>query len=413
MRKLLQQVSARLEAFVEQRDDVTLVLGAATTDAVPLLGILDGIEANRGSDFFWTFTEPFKGARAYASAVVDAFSAKHSAVRLAMEKEGMKPWPALPASVAADATPPATRLRDLAAFSRELFPVPNGGVAVWTYFPLEVDDPGAFARLMQEVTAHDFPFPWCHHLRFIVRDDPGARAVERALGRAPRVQRYAPDLSTDALNKSLEEEVADESLPLAERMNSLLVSAGNDLAFGRFALSLDKWALLLKYHGSMNNHPMAAIALNGMGQVYQRMGDLESAERAYQSALVPASQGDPPPIAVLRNVVLSLADLRAEQKRWEEAEGYWDAAEQLATAGRDAPGKARALEQRGLCQLQQGKRDEAERSFHAGSVIAAQIEDKELCADLLEHLYGLYSGRGPSARARELREQLTALGRRV
>lgn len=413
MRKLLQRVSATLLAFIEQGDDVTLVLRAATTDSLPLLSILEGVEAERGSDFFWTFTEPFDDARSYAAAIVASFAAKHDAVRLAMQKEGMEPWPPLPAVVSSEATPPAERLRGLAAFSRELFPIPNAGVAVWTFFPLEVADSGGFARLMRDVIAHEFPFPWCHHLRFLVRDEPADRAVDRALERAPRVQRYSPDLSTAAFNQSLEESISDETLPLGERMAALFVSAGNDIGFGKFETSLEKFALLLKYHGSMNNHAYAALALNGMGQAYQRMGNLESAERAYQSALIPASHGEHPPIPVLSNVVLSLANLRMDQQRWEEAEGYWDAAQQLATAGRDAPGKVYALEQVGHCQLRLGKVRDAEQSWHAASVIAAQLEDKELCAAPLQRLHALYAQHGPAAKEREMREHLVALGRPV
>ena len=413
MRRLLKQVSSRLESFVDQRDDVAMILRAPSTDATPLLSILEGIEAERPSDFFWTFTEPFTDAVSYAEAVRQAFAVKHSAVRLAMEKEGMAPWPTLPAIVQSSSTPPARRLRELAAFSRELLPVPNGGVIVWTFFPLEVNDGVAYASLMREVIAHEFPFPWCHHLRFIMRDEPGEPAVSASLERAPRVQRYAPDLSLEALNQSLEEEVADETLPLAERMAVLPVSAGNDLAFGRFPAALEKYALLLQYHGSMNNYALAAVALNGMGQVYERMGDLEKANEAYQAALVPASHGEHPAIPVFLNVVLSLANLRMAQQSWDQAEGYWDAAQQLATVARDGPLKVRALDHRGVCQERQGNLEAAEQSWRAGTVIAAQLEDVDLSASLIERLRGLYVSQGDSARERQLREHLAALGRPV
>jgi len=411
MRKLLESVSDRLRGFIAQRDDVAMVLCAAETDALPLLSILEGIEAERASDFFWTFTDPFADAASYAEAVTRVFAVKHGAVRLAMEKEGMTPWPPIPTLVESASTRPAARLRALAAFSRDLLPVPNGGVVVWTFFPLEISDAAAYARLMGEVTAHDFPFPWCHHLRFILRDDPADRAVERTHERAPRVQRYTPDLSTEALNRSIEEEVADETLPLPERMSSLLVSAGNDLAFQRFPAALEKYALLLQYHGSMNNYAMAALSMHGMGQVYERMGDLEMANEAYQAALIPASHGEHPSIQVFLNVILSLAGLRTTQQRWDEAEGYWDAAQQLATVARDGPLKARALDHRGVCQERQAKLQEAEQSWYAGTVIAAQLQDVQLCGDLIERMRDLYASQGNSGRERVMNEYLTALGR--
>jgi tetratricopeptide (TPR) repeat protein len=413
MRKLLKAVGVRLRAFVDQRDDVAMILGAPEDDATPLLAMLEGLEAERPSDFFWTFTDAFVDAASYAQVVVSAFAVKHEGVRLAMEREGMKPWPPLPPTVTSAATPPAQRLRELAAFSRQLLPIPNGGLVVWTFFPAGIADAAAYARLMGAIIAHEFPFPWCHHLRFIIRDDPAGRVVEASLAGVPRVQRYAPDLSVDAINRSMDEEVADETLPLHERMAVLPASAASDLAYARFPLALEKYALLLQYHGSMNNYPMAALALHGMGQVWERTGDLAKASEAYQAALAPASHGEHPPIPIFLNVVLSLANLRTSEERWDEAEGYWDATQQLATVARDGPLKVRALEHRGYCQERQGKLQEAEESWRAGSIIATQLGDVGLCAASLERLHSLYARRGQAAREREVREQLAGLGRPV
>jgi tetratricopeptide (TPR) repeat protein len=281
---------------------------------------------------------------------------------------------------------------------------------VWTFFPLEIGDASAYARLMAEVIAHEFPFPWCHHLRFILRDNPADREIERTLDQTPRTQRFTPDLSTETLNRSVEEETADETLPLSERMSSLLVSAGNDLAFQRFPSALEKYALIQQYHGSMNNYAMAALAMHGMGQVYERTGDLEKADEAYQAALIPASHGEHPSISVFLNVILSLANLRMTQQSWGEAEGYWDSAQQLATVMRDGPLKVRALEQRGICQQNQGKLQEAEKSWDSGAVIAAQLQDAELCGGLIQRMRDLCASLGNSDRERVLNEYLAGLG---
>ncbi|MEJ8857875.1 hypothetical protein WKW79_25120 [Variovorax robiniae] len=411
MRKLLASVSSRLGDFIAQRDDVALVLSATEADALPLLTMLDGIEAERGADFFWTFTDAFVDGVSYAEAIHNAFAAKHGAVRLLMEKEGMTPWPPMPAVVESADTVPALRLRELAKFCRALLPVPDGALAVLSFFPLKIDDGLAYANLMSEVIAHRFPLPWCHHLRFILRDDPAAPELSNALGGAPRVQHFAPDLSVQALSQSIEDEAADETLPLPERMSSLLVSAGNDLAFGRHPMALEKYALLFRYHGAMNSYAMAALAMLGMGQVYERMGETSMANDAYQAALIPASQGSYPSIQVLLNVVLSLANLRTEHQQWDEAEGYWDVTQQLAVLSRDGPLKARALLQRGYAQEQQGKLAEAEQSWFAGTVIAAQLEETDLCGDCLERLRGVYVAQGQDDKALAIDPYLAALGR--
>lgn len=410
MRKLLVGISTRISGFIAQREDVALVLAAAEADALPLLSILEGIEAEQASDFFWTFTDAFTDAISYVEAVEASFASKFNAVRMLMQKEGMAPWPPLPALFGSTSAAPAARLRELAKFSRRLLPVPNGGTVVWTFFPLQIQDPLAYADLMRELTAHRFPLPWCHHLRFILRDDPVTPALVPRLASAARIRHLAPDLSVEALNHSIEQEAADETLPLAQRMSSLLVSAGNDLAFERFPGALEKYALLFRYHGAMNSYALAAVAMSGMGQVYERMGELAKAGEAYQAALVPAGQGSHPSIQVLLNVVLNLANLRMKEQRWEEGEGYWDVVQQLATLSRDGPLKVRALLQRGLCQAHQAKAVETEQSWLTGAVIAAQMQEADLCRELLEHLRRLYAVQRQDDRARALAPYLDALG---
>ncbi len=280
MRAVLQQVGDRLKAFIRQRDDVALVLCSPVTDALPILTLLEGLEAASASDLFWTFTDSFTEPRGYADTVVEAFATTHQAVTLALDKEGMRPWPPVPSRILSrEVLPPAQRLRELAAFSRELLSIPNGGNLIWTFYPLEVSDPSGFAGLMRQVLEHEFPNPWCHHLRFIIRDDPGDQAVRSVLANSPRTRWYEPDLSVQAFQRSTEEAVEDGSLPVEERLLNLMVLAGTDHANRRYPDALEKYELLLQYHAPMGNHTMAAVALNGMGEAYEKMGDLERARR--------------------------------------------------------------------------------------------------------------------------------------
>lgn len=411
MRKLLNDISQRFQSFVDQRDDLTLVVCSRETDAPPLLKILEGLEEMSASDLYWIFTDNFANSTAYANAVVTAFTTKHELIRLAMEKDGMNPWPSVPPHVLSEDTPPAQRLRDLGAFSRELLPIPNGGSCVWIFYPLQITTPSAFATLMEEVLRHDFPFPWCHHLRFVIREDPADRALQRVLGTSPRIQWYEPDISMDAMNRSMEAEIADDALPLGERLNTLMVMAAMDCAHKRFPQALEKYELLLQYHAPMSNYALAALALNGMGEVYEKTGNLDRANESYEAALIPASHGDNPPIPVFLNVVLNLANLRRAQERWEDAEAYFDMAQQLATVNRDASLMIRSLENRGICQQKQGKLEEACKSWNDGLVLAAQLEDVELCRSLLERLHQHYAGTRQTAKEREVREQLAVFSK--
>lgn len=409
MRRLLEAITERVQGFIDQRENLALVVRSPEADCLPILKTIEGVEANRPSELFWTFTDRFVDAAGYADAVVTGFSTIHAAMQLAMKKEGMAPWPDIPASVRAAQTPPSQRLRDLAAFSRELLPIANGGNNVWTFYPLEIIDPIGFATLMRDVLRYELPFPWCHHLRFIVRDEPSSPALRAQLGALPGIDWYQPDLGAEAVFRGLQEDAADAAQPLEQRLSSVLVLAGTDAALGRHAQAIEKYELLLQYHAPRGNLAMAAVALNGMGESYAKLQDVDRAEECYHAALIPASHGEHPPIAVLLNVLLNLANLRFAQQKWGEAESYFDAAQQMATVARDGPTKVRALEYRGICQRWQGKLDDAERSWIDGSAIAAQLEDVDLCRSNVERLRQHYAETGRFREEYERREQLIAL----
>lgn len=409
MRRLLEAISDRMQAFLAQRDNVALIVRSPETDCLPILKTIEGLEASNPSDLFWTFTDRFMDAVSYADAIVSGFATIHGAMQLAMKREGMAAWPDIPAHIRAAETAPAKRLRELAAFSRELLPVRNGGNNVWTLYPLEIADPVSFAVLMRDVLQHEMPFPWCHHLRFIIRDDPSLPTLQSFLGSMPDVDWYQPDLGPEAVYQGLLADAADERQPLDQRLSSVLVMAGADAAFGRHAQAIEKYELLLQYHAPRGNLAMAAAALNGMGESYVKLQDPGRGEECFHAALIPASHGEHPPIAVLLNIVLNIANLRFAQQKWDEAEPYYDAAHQLATVARDGPTKVRALEYRGICQRWLGKLDEAEQSWIGASVIAAQLEDVDLCRSNVERLRQYYAETGRFREEYERREQLAAL----
>ncbi|HKX27675.1 MAG TPA: tetratricopeptide repeat protein [Blastocatellia bacterium] len=411
MRRLLATISTRIQGFVNQSEHVALAVGCASANTMPVIKIIEGLEEAAVSEWFWIFRHDFEDPVQYASAVVNDFSVRHEAVRLSMQQEGMPPWPAIPDPILSEETAPERRLRELMAFSRRLLPVPNGGAVVWVYFPFNLRRPGAFAALMMEVMKHEFPFPWCHHLRVIVRDDLSDWRFKGAVGKLPRWQWYEPDLSGEAVERSLAEEAADENLPLAERMNGLLVMAGMDYSHRRYQPAAEKYRLLLKYHEAIGNHPMTALALNGIGEVHRELGDDEEAGRCFEIALVPASAGKDPPIPIWLNIVLNLANLRFEQRRWAEAAGYYDSAEKLATLARNAQVKIRSLENEGVSQSMQGKHAEAIETWQRGAMIAEELNEEELRRSLLKRLSQIYRETRQVEKHRETEARLVPLGR--
>lgn len=411
MRRVFDQVTDRLREFIAQRDFLALVLLIKDSDAPIPLKIIEGLDDASTSEMFWTFTEPFDDAGSYASAVLDAFRTRFEPVRMALEKEdGALRWPDFPEERFYEGQPPEELFRELMVFSRELLPIPTGSVAVWALYPLSIADAEGYGRLMRRVLHHELPNPWCYQLRIIARDDAVARPLATDLSGMEGVDWYEPDLSLEALQRAVEDDVEDEEMPLAERMQALLMTAGVDYAHGRHEQALQKYKLAFRFYEGTNNPPFAAIALNGMGEIHQATGDYLSAGALFESALGPATAGEPPAYPVLLNVVLNLANLRLAQEQWEEAEAYYDNADQVATIARNPPAKIQSLECLGYAKYQLGKVDEAIGTWELGAFIAGELHEPELQRNLLERLEYHYRSVGDRTRLDEIERSLESLG---
>lgn len=390
MQKLLDGIAARLKAFVDQRDQIALVVRCRDEEGPVILKTFEGLDEGAESEMFWLVSEPFTDAAVWVSAVVNDFAVKHGSVRMSMGKEGFAPWPALPETLLDDGRPPAQRLRELMEFSRELRPFPDGMLTVWCLVPLEIADVRGWARLMWELLQHQFPNPWCHHMRIFVRGTPAEPMLQAALGSIPRVAWYDPDLSQPAMQAALEAEASDRSMPLELRLQNLFMSAGVDYGYGRFDQALAKYGVLLKFYTGVRNPGMTAMVLNAVGETHARTGNPDAAIHCFEQALVPAMSMSPLPVPIMLNVTLNLANQHLSFGHWQEAEAYYDSAQKLAMVSRDADTRLRAIENLGVCLYSQGKVDDAVARWHAGAAVADELKVAEPRRTMLLRLAGHY-----------------------
>jgi tetratricopeptide (TPR) repeat protein len=409
MRKILEAIVKRLSAFIAQRDHAALVVPCGDAECITLLTLLEELDDQSSSELFWVFPTDFQDPTSYANAIVKDFLTKHNAMRLVMEHKKMKVWPPAPASVSDVAIAPAERLRQLMTFSRSLLPEPEGCSAVWVLFPLKIGDADSYARFVSELLRHRYPFPWFHHIRLLLRDDPARPALSQALAKAPSVDQYTPELGDQAMDKALEEEAADETLPLAERIQTMFLSGQRDFSFGRFEEAMKKNEIFIRFHAAMGNAPMVALGLNSVGEIHQRLGRLEQSGRCFEAALQPACAGENPPLPILFNTLLNLANLRMGQQRFAEAEAYYDSGEKLATVLRNPATKLQAIENLGYCQFMQGKADDAAKTWEHGAMIAGKLEKPELQRNLLLRLRGHYASANLSAQVQKIDAELLAI----
>src|SRR5262245_61360565 len=377
MRRMLESITERITRFVVQRDDLAMVVRATAETGPAFLQVLGPVAESSEAGLFFTYDDEFDDPTTYVTAVVRAFAVQHDGVRGVMELEKMAPWPPLPPVVGQEGLPAVLRMRELMTFSRSLLPQPDTQVVVWTLVPRRVAAPARYATFVRELLAHEWPVPWCHHMRVMVRDDPADNALRKVLEKAPRVQWYEPPLGPEAYQKGFEDAANDPTLPIAERMQSLLVAAGTDCSMGRHAAAREKYEVLVWYFLNSQAILPAALALNGLGEVHARTGNPDEAGPLFEQAMALATDDPVPSVPIMFTAAWNLGRLRMDQGRADEAATYFGVAQQCGAVMRSADLKLMAMEQHGAALLAAGKPAEAAGVGGAGGTVGDQLGLKE------------------------------------
>jgi tetratricopeptide (TPR) repeat protein len=348
-----------------------------------------GTQKATATDVFLLFTDKFVAPSPFVSVAVERLKEEHRMACEGLAEAGRASFPPVPETLCNELQPPAERLRDAISFARSLVPREGGHRLVWAMFPEEIVDRRAYLHLVASCVPWEGVQPWMRGVRLIFRDGPDTAQYAPELVEAPRLRRAMIDLSTAAITASFEEDVEDEELSEAERMQALLSLACMDYAYNRTADAIAKYEVLLGYYQYTENHMMQAFVMNGLGDVYcQRLGDLEQAQYWYECAVPPAVTTQEP--GTLAAIVKNLGDLAYKRKQYAAAEQYFDHLDKLRGHLLDPEGKVQALEWRGLSQEQQQAYGRAVESWDAAALLCRNIRLPGLLRMNLEHLQRVY-----------------------
>ena len=99
MQKLIEELKETIHEFIDQADDLFLVLSASDTDMPLVHKIIEGVDQEQPADIVLRFAERSQPtASAYADAVLKNLDAQITEVNIVRTEKQMDPWPALPAS---------------------------------------------------------------------------------------------------------------------------------------------------------------------------------------------------------------------------------------------------------------------------------------------------------------------------
>lgn len=411
MRRLVDNLQKTLVEFVEQRDDLILLLQGDDAAAAISMKLLRGIEASDPADVFLLMAHDFERLNLFVDAAVAHLAQEHARTNAALQEEGRAPLATFPTGALDAARPPIDRLRDALAFMRSLIPRRGGHRLVVMFCPMRVADVAGYAGLIGDLAPRD-PVPgWLQGMRIILRCTPEMSAAVETLKAAPRTRVGTFDFTRDAIETSLQEEAADERTPEAARAGALVQLAAFDTAFGRSAAALTKYELLLGLFQKTENPLMESHVLNGMGDAHRRGDDAEKAMASYECAIAPAVEAKSAPM--LQVTMRNLASLEYELGHFDRAEQYFDLLLRAAQHNQDANTIVLALEYRGLAREQQNHLEPALESFDDAVVFCGEVA---LISDLkrnLGHLERVASRSGKADKVRAVRlaqKELATLG---
>ncbi|MBN1959984.1 MAG: tetratricopeptide repeat protein [Deltaproteobacteria bacterium] len=409
MRKLVEEMRLRCESFVAQRQDLALIVKAGLSEYVPLMSTLDGLEKSDASNMFWLFADPFITSAEYVDTLANSFNLRCKALIEAL-KEEQSPIPPIPEIIANSQADLITRLKQLMIYARDLLPNPDNSDVIFGFLPSEINNSADYASLMLKLLQHELPIPWCHHMRIFIREDSDTAILYKRTQTIPYAQGYAPDFSPPAIEKSLIDEAHDDKLSLPLRMQSFFILAGLDLAQRRYSDAIEKYGLLSRYYLAEGNKPLAALSLNGLGEVAERGNQLEAAQDYFERALTPAIESESLPALI--NITLNLANLHRREQRWQQARDHYDAVAKLAQGCANPMLKIRCLEQIGFCCYKLDDKKAAFENWDAGYELAKGVEAESELLNCLERLRNLYAELGMKDEKAEAEREIKELRRR-
>jgi tetratricopeptide (TPR) repeat protein len=412
VKKLFEDLRQRLSGFIEQRDHAFMVVSCVDAETVYCVKTLESIEQADSPHAFWVVAHDFEGAAAYVEQTVQAVVARVDALRkqIAESDEPLPMPPELPDAVRSERDP-VERLKQLMIYTRVLADAPEHCV-VWGLFPMRVADAAGYVRFVHALLQHEWPMPWCHHMRIFVREDKVVPYVSKHLKDAPRTDWYSIDFGPEMLEQSLVDQAADESESPELRMQAYLMLAAIDYGHRRYTQAMEKYRILAAYYQKTGNAPMLALCLNGMGEVFMRNQDFASAKKYFESALTPAIAAKQSGLAVLINISLNLGNLHLEQKDFATAIEYYEGVAGLATATNNAQLKLQVRETQGSCHLALGQHREAWERWQEGVTLARALADDVYQERLLQRLIALYESLGMSEQLYRTQAELRILKER-
>lgn len=350
MRKLFDQLSHTLRDFIQQRDDLILLVPCEDCDVALFLKALRDLDREMGAELFLLFGEGYHTAQTFVTSIARRMEEELALTNQATPPDAEK-LPALPCEVMDLTVAPGMRLEAALGYARSLVDPRQGQHFVFGLGPDEINNPTSYLNLLAQLTPKPEIRPWMRGARIIARVPRDFDLDTSVLAKARRVRVRPFAIPPNAQEEELAAAINDPKTSIGDRMQAEVQLAYLDYAYSRFEKAIERFLRALAFFQWAEIPVMEGLVICGLGDIARRQGDLREARHWYECAAVPAASGGN--TLVLSTVVQNLAAIAFQQQRFDEAEERYAELAALKRSMIDEEGLVEALEWQGLSQERQ------------------------------------------------------------
>ena len=406
MRHVIQEIVDVLESFINHEAQSVMIVEAQSEEAALLLKTFGMVEESETSpDIFLTFVDDFKDTRRFVENILEHQREQIEQLNVELEKKGEEPIPQIPEKLFGRDRSAKSRLLRLFAHIRKV--VDPERQVIWVFYPMtDVKKEDRYLKLFSAIS-NNIAKGKLANTKLIIRDTP-SKLLKAHFGiddeePKPEFTWYRPKLDFDSVMKKIEEQADSDDAPEEEKMQSIMLMAGVDVAEKKYDKALDKNQKVLRYYKKTKQKQNESIVRNNIGDIHYLQGDFPEAEKNYDKAINIAVEEKSQPLVLYQSI--NLGNSLFMQERYDEAFIYYDSAEKLADVNKILNQRIHAMERMGRTKHASGDLDESLAIYEKAADICREEGYKLGLRNILDGLIELHADREDAKSRRACRKE--------
>jgi tetratricopeptide (TPR) repeat protein len=405
MKSILQDLQADLRSFLTSPASHLLIISCETEHSALMLKSIDAFEQDPAMpEIFLIFSHSFENQSTYVEGILTNIREQVKQINEELAKSGDRLLTEPPIEVEDQSLLPPGKLLRILQHVRNL--VPKDRRIVWIFYPLEIIDPPRYWQLIEYLLSQ-LEKSSLHGVKLIARDGDASPVIAERLKGHPRTRLYRPKLDPDSFEKLLKAKANDPQIPADERAQMHMMLAGYDVAHRRFDLALARNRELLGYFAYAKQPHNQSIVLNNIGDLYYIQKKWPEAQGWYERAVVMSVGLKSQPLVLYQ--CMNLGNALLMQNKFAESLIYYRAGEKLAESNGTIIQQIQALERIGLACYEDRQLEEAAEAWRKAAGLNRKIKNVEGEQADLEQLCQIYSEMGDKKKVRECKSMLAKL----